>query len=233
MLLDLKNISFAVNKKIILEDVNLQIGDAVINVIVGPNGSGKTSLFRIIIGEAQKTSGTIARAKDLRIGYVPQKLRIASAMPITVERFLTIQKSRKKYAKSFISEYAKKFNIASILNYSIHSISGGELQRVLLARACLESPNLLLLDEPTQGLDLTGQSDFYKIVSQLRTETGCSILIISHDLYAVMRNTDHIYCLNKTVCCEGSPVSIQDNEIYKNIMDPDLYVSLYRHNHHN
>ena len=201
-LVALDGLSVAYGSNVVLRDVSLSVNPGEIVTIVGPNGSGKTTLFRAIIGSKNAASGTVTRRNDLRIGYVPQKLNFGSTLPITVARFLRIQKN---VSRSLSTQAMQNAGIALLADKQVSDLSGGQFQRVMLANALLRKPNLLLLDEATQGLDQPGSADFYRQIQRVREETGCAIVMISHDLHVVMSATDRVICLNGHICCEGAP----------------------------
>ena len=186
-LVALDGLSVAYGSNVVLRDVSLSVNPGEIVTIVGPNGSGKTTLFRAIIGSKNAASGTVTRRNDLRIGYVPQKLNFGSTLPITVARFLRIQKN---VSRSLSTQAMQNAGIAHLADKQVSDLSGGQFQRVMLANALLRKPNLLLLDEATQGLDQPGSADFYRQIQRVREETGCAIVMISHDLHCLLYTSD-------------------------------------------
>lgn len=213
-----------------LDDVSLSVEAGEIVTIVGPNGSGKTTLVRALIGAQPITSGKISRRAGLKVGYVPQKLSIDPTMPITVERFLQLPKSFKAEA---ILDALGKSGALGLEQRQMTDLSGGQFQRVLLARALLEKPDLLILDEATQGLDQSGSAAFYRLVEQLRSELGCSILMVSHELHVVMSASDRVICLNGHVCCHGTPDIVASAPEYRALFGSGTQgaLALYRHDH--
>jgi len=169
---------------------------------VGPNGSGKTTLLRALIGAIAPSEGQVIRASGLRIGYVPQSLRIDATLPITVARFLSLPKKRGIAQRR---DALAQAGAAGLENRQMSELSGGQFQRVLLARALLEKPQILVLDEPTTVLDQPGSAGFYRQIEDLRRETGCAVLMVSHELHVVMSASDRVICLNGHVCCHGAP----------------------------
>ena len=197
-LLAVTNLSVRYGKNIALQNMNLSLSAREIVTIVGPNGSGKTTLFKAIIGSTPLSSGKVELKPNIKIGYVPQKLNIDASLPITVERFFKLAQ------KIDDDSYEKALEIMSskeLLNSQMSSLSGGELQRVLLSRALIDKPDLLLLDEATRGLDQPGAAAFYRKIESIRNDTGCAILMISHDLHVVMGASDRVICLNGHICC--------------------------------
>lgn len=229
-LIELQKLSVAYGSNIVLRDVSLVVKPGEIVTIVGPNGSGKTTLFRTIIGSEKPRSGRVIRNKDLRIGYVPQKLNFGSTLPITVERFLRIQK---KTSRLMSKQAMQKAGIEGLAYQQVSDLSGGQFQRVMLANALLNRPNLLLLDEATQGLDQPGSAAFYRQIQQVRKETGCAIVMISHDLHVVMSATDRVICLNSHICCEGTPEIITSDPQYLALFGTGTgrELAFYRHEH--
>ena len=192
------NVSFAGQP--VLEDISLELQQGEIVTLVGPNGSGKTTLVRVLLGLLPLDSGTVWRAPKLRIGYMPQKLAVHATLPLTVKRFLQLVPGSKNSA---IELALQETGALKVLNSPLQRISGGELQRVLLARALLREPQLLVLDEPVQGVDVNGQLELYNLIGRLRERYGCGVLMVSHDLHLVMAKTDEVLCLNQHICCSG------------------------------
>ena len=213
-----------------LENVSLAIEPGEIVTIVGPNGSGKTTLLRALIGAQAISAGSVTRKVGLRIGYVPQKLAIDPTMPITVERFLRLPNA---FPLNAVLEALEKAGATGLEKRQMTGLSGGQFQRVLLARALLEKPDLLILDEATQGLDQPGSAAFYRLVEQLRSDLGCSILMVSHELHVVMSASDRVICLNGHVCCHGTPAIVASAPEYRALFGSGTQgaLALYRHDH--
>ncbi|PCJ24301.1 MAG: zinc ABC transporter ATP-binding protein ZnuC [SAR86 cluster bacterium] len=216
----------------VLEDINLSIKPGQIVTLIGPNGAGKTTLVRIILGLIKADSGTILQAPSLNIGYMPQKVHVEPTMPLTVARFL---KLANKNSDQNINATLQELNIAHLEKQQLSIISGGELQRVLLARALLRSPQLLVLDEPAQGIDLSGQAELYQLISEISTQKQCGVLMISHDLHLVMSATDEVICLNHHVCCHGKPEHVSTDPAYLDLFgasaSQNLAIYTHHHNH--
>jgi zinc transport system ATP-binding protein len=210
--------------------MNLSLNHGEIVTIVGPNGSGKTTLFKAIIGTASINSGKVKIKPNLKIGYVPQQLVIDQTLPITVERFLKVAQ---KINMKALGKAIKLVGADDLLTFQMSSLSGGELQRVLLARALITQPDVLLLDEATRGLDQPGVAAFYRMVDDIRKNTDCAVLMISHDLHVVMSASDRVICLNGHICCEGAPDSVASSPEYHALFgsDVDGTFALYRHHH--
>lgn len=214
----------------ILSHVNLQIDSNEIVTIVGPNGSGKSTLLRALLGAVHPTKGKVTRKPGLRIGYVPQKLALDGTLPLTVRRFLDLpRKVSNEKAKSAL----ERAGTDHIANRQMTNLSGGQLQRVLLARALLAEPELLLLDEATQGLDQPGSADFYSQIEEVRRDLGCAVLMVSHELHVVMAASDRVICLNGHVCCEGHPEHVASAPEYRALFGTGTHgaLALYRHEH--
>ncbi len=216
--------------KRVLDGVNFAIKPGEIVTIVGPNGSGKTSLLRAIIGAVAPVSGQVRKSKDLRIGYVPQKLHIDANLPITVARFLSLPGGLRSKT---IQDALAQAGVPDLAGRQMSALSGGQFQRVLLARALLEQPNLLLLDEATQGLDQPGSAAFYRQIEDVRKTLGCAVLMISHELHVVMSASDRVICLNGHVCCEGTPDIVASAPEYRALFGSGTMgaLALYRHDH--
>ncbi len=216
----------------VLQDINLEINAGEIVTLVGPNGSGKTTLVKALLGLLPLTSGKVWRSPNLLIGYMPQKLQVHATMPLTVRRFLQLVPSASLAAiKSALAETGA----LRVLDSPIQRISGGELQRVLLARALLRQPQILVLDEPVQGVDVNGQLELYQLIGRLRERYGCAVLMVSHDLHLVMRATDRVICLNRHICCSGEPEQISHDpafiELFGHKAAQDLAVYHHAHDH--
>ena len=204
-LIHVEGLSVSYGARMVLSDVSLRIEPNEIVTIVGPNGSGKTSLLRAIIGAVKPLAGSIVHASNLKIGYVPQKLHIDDTLPITVSRFLKLPGG---VAVADIDYALKQAGVPELKKEQLSQLSGGQFQRVLLARALIGKPDLLLLDEATQGLDQRGSASFYQQIETVRQATGCAVLMISHELHVVMSASDRVICLNGHVCCEGAPALV-------------------------
>lgn len=230
MLIEVDGVSVAYSGSPALTNVSLSVDGGEIVTIVGPNGSGKSTLIRTVLGILSPTKGRVTRSPNLRIGYVPQKLAIDANLPMTVAGFLSLPVRRKA---EDISSALGRTGVSGTEDRQMSSLSGGELQRVLLARALLPKPEILILDEPTQGLDQPGVAAFYALIEDLRRETGCAVLLVSHDLNVVMRATDRVLCLNGHVCCEGSPDTVLAAPEYRALFGDDTEgaLALYQHHH--
>ena len=230
MLIKINDLTVQYSGKKVLQNLHLSLTKREIVTIVGPNGSGKTTLFKAIIGTAPISSGKVILKPNLKIGYVPQQLNIDGSLPLTVSRFLQIAQNNN--GKS-LKQALEMVGIEDILKAQISKLSGGQMQRVLLARAIVNQPDVLLLDEATRGLDQPGAAAFYRLIENIRTDTGCAVLMISHDLHVVMAASDRVICLNGHICCEGAPQTVATSPQYKALFgtDVDGAFALYQHSH--
>jgi len=222
------------NGRHILQNADLTLSAGKIVTLIGPNGAGKTTLVRSILGLIKADEGSIERAAGLRIGYMPQKLHLEASLPLNVARFLALGGK----ARVDLAETMQLTGIAHLAASAMQSLSGGETQRVLLARALLRDPQLLVLDEPVQGVDITGQAALYALINEIRTRRNCGVLLVSHDLHLVMANTDIVICLNQHICCQGHPEQVTNDPAYialfgelAGISQNPPQVALYTHHH--
>ncbi len=214
----------------VLHDISLKVDPGEIVTILGPNGSGKSTLLRALLGIVPVAQGRILREAGLRVGYVPQKLTVDRTMPITVRRFLSLPT---RVSDAAAAEALARVGMAGQEAEQMTTLSGGQLQRVLLARALLGKPQLLMLDEPTSGLDQPGEAAFYRLIEEVRAETGAAVLMISHDLHVVMAASDRVICLNGHICCEGTPRVVSTAPEYRALfgLGTQGALALYRHEH--
>jgi zinc transport system ATP-binding protein len=214
----------------VLHDISLSVSRGEIVTILGPNGSGKSTLLRALLGIAPVAEGQITRQPGLTIGYVPQRLAIDRTMPITVRRFLSLPT---RVSDQAAEEALARTGMVGLGQEQMATLSGGQQQRVLLARALLGHPQLLMLDEPTQGLDQPGEAAFYRLIEEVRRDTGAAVLMISHDLHVVMAASDRVICLNGHICCEGTPRVVSTAPEYRALfgLGTQGALALYRHEH--
>lgn len=229
-LLSMSKVDVKLGSKQVLSDLELQLHPGEIVTVIGPNGAGKSTLVRVLLGLIKPDQGSITRQAGLTIGYVPQKLQLDRTFPLNVQRFLSM--AGRAFKSSDILAALSTTKARHLFHTSIHDLSGGEFQRVLLARAMLRRPDLLVLDEPVQGVDMNGQSDMYQLISDIRDQTGCAILMVSHDLHFVMASTDKVICLNQHVCCSGHPETVSSHPSYLEIFGKaEASLALYTHHH--
>ncbi len=216
--------------QMVLRDVDFTIDRGEIVTVVGPNGSGKSSLLRALIGALKPARGSVTRAPGLRIGYVPQKLQIDATLPLTVQRFLNLPK---RQTSAIVQAALARAGVEDHATRQMADLSGGQFQRVLLARALLNDPDILILDEATQGLDQPGAAAFYRQIEEVRRDLGLAVLMVSHDLHVVMAASDRVLCLNGHVCCEGAPEIVADAPEYRALFGTGTQgaLALYRHDH--
>ncbi|GGD21206.1 zinc import ATP-binding protein ZnuC [Franconibacter daqui] len=229
-LVSLENISVSFGQRRVLSDVSLSLRSGRILTLLGPNGAGKSTLVRVVLGLVAPDEGVIKRDRSLRIGYVPQKLHLDATLPLTVSRFMRL---RPGVRKADILPALKRVQAGHLIDAPMQKLSGGETQRVLLARALLKEPQLLVLDEPTQGVDVNGQVALYDLIDKLRQELNCAVLMVSHDLHLVMAKTDDVLCLNHHICCSGTPEVVSTHPEFIAMFGPRgaEQLGIYRHHH--
>lgn len=214
----------------VLHDVSMRIAPAEIVTILGPNGSGKSTLLRALLGIVPVSHGQVHRSVGLRIGYVPQKLQIDRSLPLTARRFLSLPI---RHGRAETDAVLARVGVPEVAERPMAGLSGGQLQRVLLARALLTQPDILVLDEPTQGLDQPGEAAFYRLIDEVRRDTGAAVLMVSHDLHVVMSASDRVICLNGHICCEGTPRVVSGAPEYRALfgLGTQGALALYQHVH--
>ena len=229
ILLKVDNVSFSKNNKWLVRGVSLEVKQGEIVTLIGPNGSGKSTTAKIALGIYKKIEGNVKRSTK-KIGYVPQKISIDWTLPIRVIDFMSLTKDP---SDKQINDALNLTGVEHLKNKSLGNLSGGEFQRVLIARAIANQPDLLVLDEPVQGVDFKGEIALYELIKKISEELNCGILLISHDLHVVMSATDFVVCLNGHVCCSGTPQVVAKNEEYKELFGDraSTVLSLYEHKH--
>lgn len=232
-LVELNNICVTFNDKKVLDSISVELHKGQITTLIGPNGAGKSTLVKVLLGLQTTYTGTITKPKKIKIGYVPQKLKLNESLPLNVTRFLNLAG---KFSKQELIEALKLVGAEHLLSANMHALSGGETQRVLLARALLQRPDLLVLDEPAQGVDVQGQIDLYNLIDSIRHRFGCAIFMVSHDLHLVMAKTDHVICLQHHICCSGAPADITKHPNYLALFGDHRTDALafyqHQHDHH-
>ena len=235
LLLSVDNVWVTKGSKTILQDISLSLNAGQITTIIGPNGAGKTTLVKVILGSTKPSKGQVSiHKKDLRIGYIPQRLKMNPNIPLGTKDFLMLQNNGKESPR--FQELCTQLGVDKLMDRRLYALSGGELQRVLLLNALMVDPDLLILDEPDQGIDIEGQQELYRLLDHACLETTCGILLISHDLHLVIAKSHTVYCMNTHICCHGHPNTIQDHDTFKalfgkNVRDATLAVYEHHHDH--
>ena len=227
LLVQLSHIGLYYGQRAVLKDIDLSIQAKEIVSLIGPNGAGKSSLVKILLGIQAPQQGTIKRKAKLKMGYVPQRFNPSSSLPLRVTDLL----ESKKIKTDLLEQIIVETGIAHLLQRQVQQLSGGERQRVLLARALLNQPELLVLDEPMQGLDIQSETELYAYVRTLPARYGCAVLMVSHDLQWVMQGTQRVICLNHHICCSGTPSDIQQHPAYQEIFGTQRVIYQHHHDH--
>jgi zinc transport system ATP-binding protein len=230
ILLQTENMSLFAGEQELLSGVSLTVSSGEIVTIIGPNGAGKTTLFRVLLGVIPPNTGSIYKKPNLRIGYLPQKITVDPILPLSVSRIMNLTGN---FSVRQIENVLDETGVLSLKNKPVYQLSGGEFQRVMLARTLLINPELLVLDEPLQGVDYMGELELYKLIGNLRNKHGCGVLMVSHDLHVVMASTDRVLCLNRHVCCEGEPEDVSQHPEYLRLfgLDSGSALAVYSHHH--
>lgn len=230
ILLSARDVHFARAGRTILDGIDLDLAPGEIVTLIGPNGAGKTTLVRILLGLERPDRGTVTRRDGLTVGYAPQRFDRDPAIPMTVARFLALgSRHTQMEAEAALSEVGA----ARVIGQQLSQLSGGELQRVVLARALLRQPKLLVLDEPVRGVDYTGEAELYDLIGRIRNARGVGILLVSHDLHVVMAQSDRVICVNRHICCSGQPETVAQHPEYVRLFGAEAARSfaLYQHQH--
>ncbi|WP_336365558.1 zinc ABC transporter ATP-binding protein ZnuC [Marinobacter sp. C2H3] len=229
-LVSVKGVTVRFDGRDVVRDVHLSVHRGDILTVIGPNGAGKTTLIKALVGLQPVTAGQVVRASDLVIGYVPQQLHIEPTLPLTVRRFMALS----GHGDGPCQQALARTGIGHLSESAVQRLSGGERQRLLLARALVRRPDLLVLDEPAQGVDINGQAALYNLIRDVRDELNCGVVMISHDLHLVMAATDKVICLNQHVCCSGFPADISRDPSFIETFGRPVAESLaVYHHHHN
>lgn len=224
-LIRLQDVSVQRDGRRILKHIHLSLAAREIVSLIGPNGAGKSTLVKVLLGIVRPDSGQVIKAAKLKMAYVPQQFKPSNSLPLRVHDLL----AQEQCTKAHLQQIIRETSIEGLLNQSVQRLSGGERQRVLLARALLRLPDVLVLDEPMQGLDLHGEAELYRYVASLPERYGCAIVMVSHDLQWVMQGTQRVVCLNQHICCSGHPDSVQAHPEYQAIFGTQRV--LYQHHH--
>lgn len=228
-LVKVNEVGVRIGDRILLDRVNLTVARGEIVTLVGLNGAGKSTLVRVLLGLLRPNIGSVTRVPGLRIGYSPQHLRPDPTLPLSVRRFLTLGGAASRRRLQLV---LAEVGAGDVLGRPFAELSGGELHRVLLARALLREPDLLVLDEPLAGVDITGQSELYRLIGVLRDRYGCGVLLVSHDLHIVMAGTDRVVCINRHVCCTGHPESVAQHPEFVSLFGRQVAEGLGIYTHH-
>jgi zinc transport system ATP-binding protein len=217
------------NGRWLLDGVDLAIAPGEAVTLIGPNGAGKTTLVKTMLGLIRPDAGRVRRAPGLTVGYVPQRLEIDRVLPLTVARLMTATVRRTRAA---IAAALAETGTEGLIDSPVQTLSGGEFRRVLLARALLRDPQILVLDEPVQGVDFAGEAALYQLIAEIRRRRGCAVLMVSHDLHVVMATTEKVVCLNRHVCCHGPPADVSYHPEYLRLFGPKAQAyAVYAHRH--
>lgn len=230
ILLTARDVHFARAGRTILDGIDLDLAPGEIVTLIGPNGAGKTTLVRILLGLERPDRGTVTRRDGLTVGYAPQRFDRDPAIPMTVARFLALgSRHTQMEAEAALGEVGA----TRVIGQQLSQLSGGELQRVVLARALLRQPKLLVLDEPVRGVDYTGEAELYDLIGRIRNARGVGILLVSHDLHVVMAQSDRVICVNRHICCSGQPETVAQHPEYVRLFGAEAARSfaLYQHQH--
>jgi zinc transport system ATP-binding protein len=228
-LLSARGVGITRDGRAILDGVDLDVRAAEIVTLIGPNGAGKTTLVRVLLGLAEPDRGEVRRKPALAIGYAPQRFDLDFAIPLTVNRFLALGRA---YGAEHTKAVLEEVGASRVGDRQLTELSGGELQRVVLARALLRNPELLVLDEPVRGVDYLGEAELYTLIGRLRSQRGLGILLVSHDLHVVMAQSDRVVCLNRHVCCSGVPQAVAQHPEYVRLFGASAARAFAVYSHH-
>lgn len=226
-LISLDKISVRLNERDILKNIDFALFEREIVTLIGPNGAGKSTLIKVLLGIVKASTGQIHQQKKLKFSYVPQKFNPSHSLPLRVKDLLALEKCDLARKKEIIQDTG----IVKLQDTAVQQLSGGERQRVLLARALLRQPDILVLDEPMQGLDIQSEAELYEYVRSLPLKYNCAVLMVSHDLQWVMQGTHRVVCLNKHICCSGSPENVQQHPEYQAIFGTNRVFYQHHHDH--
>lgn len=232
LLAHMKGVGLTINQRVIVHDIDLEVHQGKVITLIGPNGAGKSSVIKLLLGLYQPTQGSIWRETNTRIGYVPQRFQVDQLMPLTVERFM--QLGHKRFNRTECLALLEEVGITHLQHANLQGLSGGEMQRVLLTRALLNKPDILVLDEPGQGIDVTGLNELYQLIANIKHHHDCAVVMVSHDLHLVMNATDQVFCLNQHICCSGQPEAVTCHPEYLRLFgrrEETAGLAVYTHHH--
>ena len=229
VLLEAHDLSLQRSGKQLLQQISLSIATGEIVTIIGPNGAGKSTLLKLLLGVEKPSHGRVEKRANLQVGYLPQKVKVDPILPLTVRRLATLTA---RYTEEEIIAALQMTGADYLLDATVSNLSGGEFQRVMLARALLRKPELLVLDEPVQGVDYLGETEMYRLIGEIRERFGCAVLMVSHDLHVVMASTDRVICIDHHICCQGSPSDVSSHPEYLRLFGQEEGVlAVYAHQH--
>ncbi|MGH1419712.1 MAG: ATP-binding cassette domain-containing protein [Hyphomicrobiaceae bacterium] len=229
-LFGVRDLSLTRSGRTILSDVDLDLGAGEVVTLIGPNGAGKTTLVKVLLGLEKADTGVVHKRAGLRIGYVPQRVEIDPTLPMTASRFLALAND---VDDARIKDVLQTVGAGKVFDRQLAKLSGGELQRVVFARALLRNPDVLVLDEPVSGVDHVGEAELYELIAKLRETRGLGVLLVSHDLHVVMASSDRVICLNQHVCCSGKPIAVAKHAEYARLFGHEAAkaFAIYEHHH--
>lgn len=229
-LIELKNAGVKRAGKWLARGITFSLHEGEIVTLIGPNGAGKTTSAKMALGLLDLDEGAALQKPELRVGYVPQKVSIDWTLPLKVNRFLNLTGS---CSETEINEALAMTGTSHLLDSEVNTLSGGEFQRVLLSRAIAKKPELLVLDEPVQGVDNAGEEALYSLIETIAKNLNCGVLLISHDLHFVMSATTHVICLNGHICCSGTPRAVSTSSEFRTLYGSKISANLaiYEHMH--
>lgn len=229
-IVNFQSVSKSFGDKLLLDKVSFSLNKGTINTLIGQNGAGKTTIAKMMLGLEEPTSGKVVIDKNITIGYVPQKLDFNFNMPLTCLGLLKMLSPDQINGEEFI--FSEFLDYKNINNKDISNISAGQLQKILLAGTLMQKPDLIILDEPTQFLDVSSQKQFYHVLTEAKEKFGSTIFMVSHDLFTVMKNSDQVICINGHICCSGRPADLENMSDLKDALSEiGFYVHSHDHKH--